>query len=237
MLVKEVMTSPVIGVLPSASVADAATLMLGNRISGLPVMEADGRLVGVVSEGDFLRREELGTKRRRSWLLELFASPGKVADEYVHANGRKIEEIMASEVITTTPEAPLESAVDLMSRKGIKRLPVVDGGKVVGIVTRTDLLRALLRVSSNPVAGPTDDEKIRSAILAEMGRQIWSANGAIRVSVNQGVAELSGVIFDERERSAACVAAENVPGVKSVVDQLTWVEPMSGMVILPPGAS
>jgi CBS domain-containing protein len=233
MLVANIMTTPVISVEPSASIREAAALMLAHRISGLPVVKRDGTLIGMVTEGDFLRRGELGTERKRSWWLEIFVSPGKIADEYVHTHGRKVEEVMSDDVVTTYLNAPLEEVVETMSRHRVKRLPVVENGKVVGIVARSDLLRALARTqpSNDPVA--VSDERIRTDIEAELAKQSWSGHGSIHVNVKNGAVELTGVIFDERERRAAYVAAENVAGVKSVSDEIVWVEPMSGMVILP----
>lgn len=131
MQASSIMTSPVIGVEPSASIADAAGLMLSRKISGLPVIRSDGVLVGIVSEGDFLRRGELGTKRKRSRWLEFLVSPGRVAEEYVHANGRRVDEVMSEQVVTTSPESALEDVVELMTRHQVKRIPVVEGGKVI----------------------------------------------------------------------------------------------------------
>ena len=233
MKVEAVMSSPVAGIEPSASIADAAGLMLSRKISGLPVIGSNGELLGVVSEGDFLRRGELGTKRKRLRWLEFLVSPGKAADEYVHANGRRVSEVMSGEVVTTTRGASLEDAVELMTRHHVKRLPVVEGGKVVGIIARSDLLRALLRVEPAPDAAVVGDEQIRRNVVAELTSQTWAGASMIRVKVDQGVVELSGVILDERERQAARVAAENVAGVKAVTDRLFWVEPLSGMVISP----
>lgn len=233
MFVEAVMTTPVISIRPSTSVAEAARLMLAHRISGLPVVEGDGTLVGIVSEGDFLRRSELGTERKRSWWLEFLVSPGKVADEYVHAHGRKVEEVMTNGAVTISKGATLDEVVEMMSRRSIKRLPVVDNGKIVGIVARSDLLRPMARALSPGDTQATDDEQIRAAIQAELSGQSWGGGGLIRVHVDKGAVELTGTIFDERERRAAHVAAENVAGVKSVSDQLAWVEPMSGVVVLP----
>ncbi|MDF2118603.1 CBS domain-containing protein [Roseiarcaceae bacterium H3SJ34-1] len=232
MLVENIMTTPVISVDPSASIQEAAALMLAHRISGLPVVRRDGTLVGMLTEGDFLRRGELGTERKRSWWLELLVSPGKIADEYVHTHGRKVEEVMSNNVATTPRNAPLDDVVTTMNRHNVKRLPVVENGKVIGIIARSDLLRALARAqpSSDPVAA--GDERIRTDIEAELAKQSWG-HGSIHVNVKDGAVILSGVILDDRERQAARVAAENVAGVKSVSDEIVWVEPMSGMVISP----
>lgn len=224
MLIHAIMTSPVITVSPTTPIAEAVRTMLDNHISGLPVVDGAGKLVGIVSEGDFLRRSELSTEKKRSWLLELLTSPGKLADEYAHSHGRIVEEVMTFDVITVTPTTFLHKAVELMEKHEVKRLPVVSEGKLVGIVCRSDLLKALSKLI--PVgADATKDKEIEAAITNELAARDWSGNGSIHVKVVDGVAELSGCIFDERERLAARVAAENVPGVKAVSDQLTWIDP------------
>jgi len=234
MQVSDVMTSPVISVEPSASIGAAARLMLANKISGLPVVDQSGAPVGIVSEGDFLRRGELGTERKRPRWLEFFIGPGKSAEEYIQAHSRKVEEVMTPGVVSVGPEATLDEAVETLIRHRIKRLPVVREGKLVGIVTRSDLLKALTRVlPDGTLAPPSSDERIRATIEAELGRQDWAGNGLIRVEVIDGVVELTGTIFDERQRRAAHVLAENVQGVKSVTDSLVWIEPVSGFVVMP----
>ncbi|MFN3672541.1 MAG: CBS domain-containing protein [Bosea sp. (in: a-proteobacteria)] len=233
MRVETIMSSPVISVSPATSVSEAARLMLSHRISGLPVLGPDGALLGVISEGDLMRRGELGTTRQRSWWLELLTSPGKLADEYVRSHGRKVEELMSRDVACIARGATLQQAVDLMSRRGVKRLPVVDGGTLIGIIARSDLLRALAcALPAEP--GPSEDERIRRTVQTELDGQPWAANGLIRVHVHDGVAELSGSIFDERARLAARVVAENVAGVTAVDDQLIWIDPASGIVLAPP---
>ena len=204
--------------------------MLGHKISGLPVMTAAGELVGVVSEGDFLRRSELGTEPQLSGLLRFLESSGKKADTYVHTHGRKVSEVMTTRVCTIGAAATLEDAVETMLRRHVKRLPVVEDGKVVGIVSRSDLMRALLEALPS-AKGDADDERMRAAVETELASQSWG--GSIRVAVKRGVVTLSGSIFDERARPAALIAAENVAGVKSVIDEVMWIEPMSGMVVLP----
>jgi CBS domain-containing protein len=234
MLVSEIMTSPVLVIEPSASIAEAAKIMLGGRISGLPVVGADKHLVGVVTEGDFLRRGEVGSTRKRPRWLEFLVSSGKRAEEYVETHGRRVEDVMSPNPVTISPDASLEELVDLMASRRIKRVPVVDKGELVGIVARADVMRAVLRALPASSAAADDDERIRRAIAAELDRHSWAV--AIRVAVTHGVADLSGVIFDTRARDAARVAAENVPGVTQVVDdELCWIEPESGMHFVPPG--
>jgi CBS domain-containing protein len=236
MLARDIMTSPVITIEPSASIGEAVDLMLSRHISGLPVVLANGTLVGMITEGDFLRRGELGTEQKRSRWLEFFLSPGKAADEYVRAHGRKIEEIMSDNVVCTRPDAPLDEVVTQMIDRNIKRLPVILDNRIAGIVCRSDLLRALAgQLPIDTVA--RNDDALQDAIVTELRRPSWSGNCTIQVDVKSGVATLSGVIFDERERLAARVAAENVAGVKAVTDELTWVDPMSGMTVPPPSTA
>ncbi|RUY96557.1 MULTISPECIES: CBS domain-containing protein [unclassified Mesorhizobium] len=226
-----IMSKPVVGIDPSASIAEAAGLMLFKKISGFPVIRDDGTLVGIVSEGDFLRRGELGTQRKRSRWLEFLVSPGKAADEYAHANGRRIEEVMSQDVVTAPPTASLAEVVELMTRHHVKRVPVVDAGKVVGIITRSDLLRALLNVLPDATPSAIDDEEIRQNITTELATKKWAGKDLINVTVKNGVVKLSGAIFDERERQAAIVAAENVSGVKAVEDGLFCADPVSVLLV------
>jgi CBS domain-containing protein len=227
MRVKDVMTPNVVCIGADEPVLKAARLMLQNRISGLPVLDKDGELVGIVTEGDFLRRGELGTQRQRPKWLEFIVGPGKLAQEYTHSSGRKVEEIMTPDPRTIGEDDTLEAVVDTMERHHVKRLPVTRGGRMVGIVSRANLMHALASLSRDTVSPPSGDRAIRDKILAAIGKQDWAPR--INVIVNAGVAELHGVITDDRERQGLIVAAENVPGVKRVRDHLVWVEPMSGM--------
>ncbi|TGQ64711.1 CBS domain-containing protein [Mesorhizobium sp. M00.F.Ca.ET.186.01.1.1] len=231
MQAEAIMTKPIVGVDPAASIAEAAGLMLSRKISGLPVIRGDGMLVGIVSEGDLLRRGELGTQRKRPRWLEFLVRPGKAADEYVRANGRRVEEVMSQDVATVSPTAPLAEVVELMTRRHVKRIPVIDGGKIVGIITRSDLLRVLLSVLPDGAPAAIDDEQIRQNIIAELATQKWAGNDLINVMVNKGEVRLSGAIFDERERQAAIVAAENVAGVKAVEDDLFCADPLSVILV------
>jgi CBS domain-containing protein len=229
MRARDVMTNPVISIEADAPVMRAVRLMLQNRISGLPVIGAAGELVGMVTEGDFLRRGEIGTRRHRNRWIEFLIGPGRLADEYVHACGRKVDEVMSRNPVTITEDTPLDQAVDLMERHRIKRLPVVRDGALVGILTRANLMHALVSLAAQPKAPPGDDTAIRAQILAECEKQSWAPMS--NVVVRGGVVELWGTITDERERQARIVAAENVPGVKAVHDHLVWIEPMSGFAV------
>ncbi|TIV21493.1 MAG: CBS domain-containing protein [Mesorhizobium sp.] len=230
MQAQDIMTTAVISIDASASIADAADLMLTRRISCLPVTR-DGAVIGIVSEGDFLRRKELGTQRVRPRWLEFLAGPGKIADEYVHTNGRRVDEVMTTDVVSAPPGTSLAEIVELMGRHDIKNVPILDGGRMVGIITRSDLLRALLRILPKSGAATDDDEVIRRTIVAELRGQSWSGGDLIGVTVDKGNVELSGAIFDERQRKAAVVAAENVAGVKKVTDKLFCAGPFSVVLV------
>jgi CBS-domain-containing membrane protein len=234
MNVSDVMTPDVVSVQPDASVVTAARLMLQKRISGVPVIDDLGKLAGIVTEGDFLRRTETGTSRRRPRWIEFFMGPGRLADEYVRLSGRAVRDVMTHEVQTVPPDAPLEEAVRLMERHNIKRVPVVDDGKVVGIVTRADLLHAVASFAGEIAPLSVEDAGIRDRLLAALKDQPWAPATAIRVSVSDGVVQLSGVITDERQRQALRVAAENIPGVKNVEDNVAWIEPVSGLFMEAP---
>ena len=227
MQVKDIMTINVISIGADESVAKAASLMLQNRISGLPVVDTEGELVGMVTEGDFLRRRELGTQRRRPKWLEFIVGPGKLAEDYVRTSGRKVQDIMTPDPWTISEDDTLEAIVEMMERHHIKRLPVTQGGRMVGIVSRANLMHALATVARDlpPPAG--GDSAIRANILAAIAKQDWAPR--INVIVKDGVAELRGVVTDDRERQGLVVAAENVGGVKKVHDHLVWVEPISGL--------
>lgn len=232
MRVSEVMTTAVVGIEPTATLADAARRMLDSRISGLPVLSADRQLVGVITEGDFLRRIELGTASKRPRWLEIIVGAGRDAADYVHSHGRRVEDVMSPDPVTIGPNASIEDLVGLMTANRIKRVLVVDGGTLVGIVTRSDLMRAVLRMMPEESAAPNDDEAIRKAIEDELERRAWP--GSIQVTVHDGIAEFHGTIFDEAVREAVRVAAENVAGVKGTVDHMLWIEPMSGVCISSP---
>ena len=231
MKVKDVMTSPVLSVESESPISQAIQLMLEKRISGLPVLDGQGRLVGIVTEGDFLRRTETGTQRRRSRGLEFLIGPGRLADEYTRSHGRKVIDVMTPDPVTINEQTSLEQVVQIMEKHRIKRLPVLREQKLVGIVSRANLLHALAGVASDIKPVTTSDEAIREQLLAELGRQSWAPAALINAIVKQGVVELWGTITDERERQAIIVAAENVPGVKGVRDHLVWIEPNTGTVI------
>ena len=156
--------------------------------------------------------------------------PGRLADEYTRSHGRKVSEIMTSDPLTVTEDTPLDEVVRVMEKRRIKRLPVVRGNEVVGIVSRANLVHALAGLAREVKPAAASDQAIRDRIVTELAGQSWAPTALIDVIVRDGVVELWGAITDEREREAIMVAAENAPGVKGVNDHLAWVDAMSGMV-------
>ena len=230
MNVASIMTRSLVSIEPDASIMQAIRLMLQNRISGLPVVDNSGMLVGIVTEGDLLRRTELGTQKRRPRWLEFLIGPG-LANEYVHACGRKVNEVMTTTVRTVSEDTPLDEVVQIMESRRVKRLPVVRDGKPIGIVSRANLLRALASIVTETKPSPLDDEAIRSRLMSELKKQAWAPVALINVIVRNGIVHLWGTLTDERQRKGVRVVAENIPGVKRVEDHLVWIEPLSGMVM------
>lgn len=229
----DVMTRNVVAVGPDDTVAHAVELMLERHISGLPVIGAEGALTGIVTEGDLLRRSETGTQKRRARWLEFLLGPGRMAAEYAHASGRKVNEVMTPDVVAIAEDTPLDEVVRIMEKRQIKRLPVLRDGRLVGIVSRANLIRALASAPSE-AAATADDATIQQRIIAEMEKTSWAPVGTVNVIVRDGVAHLWGTIIDDRERQGLRVVAENTPGVKAVKDHLVFVEPMSGIAIPSP---
>jgi CBS domain-containing protein len=229
----QIMTRPVFTVLPEATVLEAANLMLERHISGLPVVDAGGKLVGIVSEGDFIRRSEIGTQRKRSRLLNFILGPGRAATDFVHEHGCRIAEIMTNDPVTISEDTPLEAIVALMEKNKLKRLPVMRGEKLVGIVSRANLLQAVASLARQVPDPTADDDHIRNRIIDALGKKDWCPH-SLSVVVRDGVVDLSGIITDERSRPAAIVCAENIAGVKKVHDRLCWVDPMSGLYFIAP---
>jgi CBS domain-containing protein len=231
MKVRDIMSPRVISIAPDSGVLEAVRVMLQNHVSGLPVIDRSGALVGVVTEGDFLRRSETGTERKRPRWLEFLLGPSRLADEYVRTHSRSVKDVMTPEPITIAEDAGLDEAVQIMESCRIKRLPVMRGGKVVGIVSRANLLHALVSLAANAPPPAMTDVAIREALLAQFENLTWAPAALVDPVVRDGVVELWGTITEEAQREALKVCAANIPGVKSVVSHLTWIEPMSGMAI------
>jgi CBS domain-containing protein len=229
----QIMTRTVVTVGPEATILEAANTMLRSHVSGLPVVDAAGKLVGVVSEGDFIRRSEIGTQRKRGRWLKFLLGASVTATDYVHEHGRKVADVMTDDPVTIGEDATLEEIVTAMETNGVKRLPVMRDGKLVGIVSRANLLQAVASLAREIPDPTADDDHIRSRVIAALEKNDWSPFG-LNVVVRDGIVHLSGVITDEGSRQAAMVAAQNVAGVNKVHDHLCWVDTMSGMYLNSP---
>ena len=229
----DVMSRTVIAISQDAPLSQAVRLMMDNHISGLPVLDQTGRAVGILTEGDLLQRVETGTAGKAGGWLSAIFTPGRLAGEYVHTHGRRISDVMTLDPITIDETTPLADISELMRTRRVKRLPVTRDGKVIGIVSRADLVHALAKDLDAP-AHSAADTVIRDAILAELASQPWAPRRSFTIAVEDGVVDLDGVVFDVRERDAIRVAAENVPGVKQVENRLVCVEPNTGMLMVGP---
>jgi CBS domain-containing protein len=203
---------------PEASVRQAADMLFKNRISALPVVDEHGRLLGIISEGDLTRRAELETDDRRSWWLEMFARRRREdpASEYVKSHGRRVKDVMTRRVVTAKPATSLRDIAALLEKNRIKRVPIVAKGRVVGIVSRANLVQALATLRPESQPGETSDAAIRRKIMAQLKSERWSRHLLLNATVQDGAVKLWGVVDSEAEKEAARVAAEQVAGVRAI---------------------
>jgi CBS domain-containing protein len=229
----QIMTRSVTSVSPETDHATAAKLMLQRRISGLPVVDDNGTLAGIVSEGDLLRRSEIGTQQKRPRWLQYLLSPSRAASDFVHERGRKVKDVMTPDPITASEDTPLAELVSLMERNGVKRLPVLRDTKLVGIITRANLIQAMASMAREIPDPTADDDHIRDRIIRTVMATDWCPIG-FQVAVRNGVAHLYGLIVNDSSRRASIVAAENTAGVKKVHDHLCFVDTWSGYYVESP---
>lgn len=226
MKARDVMTRLVLSVAPEAPLREVAALLLERRISGVPVLDAAGRVVGVVSEGDFLRRPEIETDLAGPRWLRLLTSPDQQARDYIKTHGRTAADVMSAPAVTVAADAPLGAVARLMSSKGIKRLPVLEEERLVGIVTRADLLRA---VYEHPApAHEASDEQIRAAVAVVLEKTDCAAGAIVDVQVAQGIVQLRGSVDSEVQHKALLLAVRGVPGVRGVESRLTRTRQLPG---------
>ncbi|NIO40680.1 MAG: CBS domain-containing protein [Burkholderiales bacterium] len=220
----DVMTTNVVSVGPQTSVRDIARTLLEHRISAVPVIDDAQRIVGIVSEGDLMRRSETETGRPASWWLLLLSSPETRAEEYVKAHGRRAEEVMTNTVHTVGEDTTLEEVADILERRRIKRVPVVRDGKIAGIVSRANLLRGLVAAKVE-VKTTVEDQTIRKAIMKSLEREAGVRDEFVNVIVSNGLVHLWGALFSEAERHATRLVVENTKGVRKIEDHLSVLPP------------
>jgi CBS-domain-containing membrane protein len=221
----EIMATNVIAAAPGASVYEVMAIMVTHRISGMPVVKPDAELVGIVSEGDLMRRFEAGTRHRHSLWFRVLWGPDEEAAESIKENARRIEDVMTREVVTAAPDTDLADIADLLEGRRIKRVPIVQDRKVVGIVTRLDLVRAaLMRIRECAAPPPANDEELRQRIVERLKSEAWAATELINLNVRDGEVEIWGMVDSPVEKKALRIAVESVPGVRAVEDH-TAVRP------------
>ncbi len=242
----DVMTRDPLTAKPGERVREAAERMVAAHISALPVVDDTGAVIGLISEADLLHRAELGTGRTRSRLMALVRGDGALAEDYVQAHAVLVGDIMAPEVLTIAPDTDLAEVVRLMEHHRIRRLPVLDGGRLVGIVSRADLMKAMAKAGqwmsaldtaateALPTGTPAGDVALRQWVLARIAEQPWAPQLGISVIVAHGVVHLCGVILVAEQRNALRVLAEQAPGAVGVKDHLVFIEPLSGAFVEPP---
>ena len=216
MLARDIMTRNVLVVTPSTAVEEIARLLVTNRVSAVPVVDDNKTILGIVSEGDLLRRPETGSGRRRSWWLELLSDTPTLASDYVKSHGRRARDVMTPRVISVTEDTELGDIADLLETRQIKRVPVAREGKLVGIVSRADIIRALAQRQAPAPTGSIDDNSIREALMAKLDAEPWAEATFINVVVKDGVVTFNGLVSSRAQSAALRVLAEGVPGVKLV---------------------
>ena len=218
----DVMTTRVISIADDLPVNEVAGLLLKNKISAVPVVDADGRLLGIVSEGDLMRREETGTETQRSWWLSAFTSTDEAAEDFVKSHGRLARDVMTRDVVTVGEDTSLAEVARMLEQHGIKRVPVVRDDRVVGVVSRANLLQSLAAAPAAPSAPATavDDATIRARFLEALEQQSWRATIHSNVIVSDGIVHLWGLVPSEEQRDALRVLAENIEGVRAVKDHI-----------------
>ena len=220
MRARDFMTRRVHSVRPTASVNEIVRMMVRRHVSAVPVVDGNRRVLGMISEGDLLRRVEIGTDRRKSWWYALLADPTTRARDYVKANAASAADIMTTPVISISDTTDVTEIVDLMQRSDIKRVPVVKGGKLVGIVSRRDVIRSLGKTPSGAARARGDDASIRELLRKKLSTLGWADAALVNFIVEKGVIELNGLVPSADQRDAIRVMAERIPGVRKVKDRL-----------------
>jgi CBS domain-containing protein len=216
----DVMVRDVVTVRPETDVAEAIKLLAEHDVSALPVTDWENNLVGILSEADLIHRTEIGTEKHRPWWLEAVTAASTLAAEFAKSHGKKVGEIMTRAVISVAEDTPLSEIAALLERKRIKRVPVVRGGKLVGIVSRSNLIQALATVVGRPDQPTETDRQIRFELLSRLKQQPWTDFGSRNVTVGDRTVHLWGLVGSSEERKALLALAESVPGVTRVCDEM-----------------
>jgi CBS-domain-containing membrane protein len=216
----DVMVHDVVTIGPDEPVSKAVQLMVDHDISALPVVDDDRRVIGVLSEADLIHREKIGTEKHRAWWLEAIMPASVLALDYAKSHGRKVSELMSENVISAAEDTPLSEIASLLEKHRIKRIPILKDGKLIGIVSRSNLIQALASAPPKVEGDQVADRGIRAAILARLAEQSWTGFGERNVVVTNGVVHLWGLVSSPEEYKAFLAFAESVPGVREMSDEM-----------------
>lgn len=230
MKAQDIMTKTVVTVRPDTPVHEIAALMVEKHISGIPVVSDNGNVIGLVSQTDLMHRAEVGTERKRKWWFRAFADSNTLARDFVKAHGHKAQDIMARHVVSVRADAELRDVADILDKHKIKRVPVVQDGKLVGIVTRGDLVRALSLAQLAKADRKVDNASLHKSIKERMHKHAWINESFVNLVVNDGVVEIWGYVDSLDQQRALRVLVEETEGVKQVVDKVTVGAPYRGAV-------
>ncbi|MGO4574323.1 CBS domain-containing protein [Microvirga sp. 2TAF3] len=230
MQASDIMITDVITVRPDTTVGETARILLEHRISGAPVIDRKGHLVGIVSEGDLMRRAEIGTEKHRSWWLSLFSSTESQGSDFIKAHALRVSDVMTTDVVTAKEDTALSEVATLLERNGIKRVPIIRNDSIIGIVSRANLLQAFASVRNNRGTGSTlDDQNVRRIVIDHIRSQPWGMPWLLTVTVDNGTVNLWGPVNSDAQAKAIRIAAETTPGVRGVRDNLyRW--PLRGAI-------
>jgi CBS domain-containing protein len=218
---QEAMTKDVVTVGPQTTVSDIADLLVRHRISAVPVVSDGNRVVGIVSQTDLGHRAETGTEKRRKWWLDIFADSNSKAREYIRSHGLKAEDIMSRILVSVSKDASLSEVADVLDTHRIRQVPVMDDGKLVGMISRADLVRKLAEIKVAAPAARSDSGALQKAIWDEIKAQPWLRSAYVNLAVRDGVVDLYGSVDSDEQRQALHVLVEGVRGVRKVEDNVT----------------
>jgi CBS domain-containing protein len=225
----EAMTKDVITVGPKTTVREIAELLVKHRISAVPVVSSDGRLLGIVSQTDLAHRSETGTEKRRKWWLELFADSNVKARDFIKTHGMVAQDVMTRLVVSVSKDAQLSEVAEILDTHRIRQVPVIEGGKLVGMISRADLVRKLAEATITPSATRPDNGALQQAIWARIKKEPWLSTALVNLAVRDGVVEMWGAVTTDEQRQALRVLVEGVSGVQTVENKVSVLPTVVGV--------
>lgn len=231
MLASDIMSRDPVVISSASRIENAISVMVEKKLSGLPVVDGEGQLVGILTEGDLLRRAEIGTgEPKRCWFNDLLLGPVRSVEDYMKMNSRHVEDVMTKGVKSVSESDKLGDVVELMQKAKVKRLPVVRNGKVVGLISRFDVMKALNAALAKE-GRPESDEAIESRLRAALKLEPWFEPLTVKIGVRHGIVTLSGTVTHWGAMDAMRVAAENLPGVQGIVNRVVVIDPVTTMSV------